>query len=214
MSTKHAPPSSSTEISTVNLAARQRMLSQRLVLQILLAAKGQVGQAEAAAQTLALFSSSQAQLRTEAARLQGEDARTLAEVYAGEAGGDRQVGEFVERCRQMLERGRLGLASDEAMLESLVACIDPVLAALNSVTGAFDRISVRKEAELMQELREIVGDIQSVAREAKVVSFNAQVIAARAGTVGREFAVVASTLSRISGEVDGLARKGLTLAQR
>lgn len=190
------------------------MLSQRLVLQIVLAAQGQSGQAEAAAQTLALFTSSQAQLRTAAARLQGEDARMLEEVYAGGGGVDRQVGEFVECCRQMLERCRLGLTSNEAMLEPLVACIDPVLAALNSVTGAFDRISVRKEAQLMQELREIVGDIQSVAREAKVVSFNAQVIAARAGTVGREFAVVASTLSRISGEVDGLARKGLSLAQR
>jgi len=214
MNSRPAPAPGSTEISTVNLAARQRMLSQRLVLQIVLAAQGQAGQAEAAAQTLALFTSSQAQLRAAAAKLQGEDGRALEEVYAGAAGVDRQVGEFVERCRQMLERCRAGLASDEAMLEPLVSCIDPVLAALNSATGAFDRISVRKEAQLMQELREIVGDIQSVAREAKVVSFNAQVIAARAGTVGREFAVVASTLSRISGEVDGLARKGMSLAQR
>ena len=91
---------------------------------------------------------------------------------------------------------------------------DEVLAALNAATTVFDQIGSRKEAKLMKELRGIVGDIQAVAREAKVVSFNAQVIAARAGSVGREFAVVASTLSSISTEVDTLARKGLVLATR
>ena len=105
-------------------------------------------------------------------------------------------------------------ASNGVALAPLVSHIDGVLVALNAATSAFDRISLRREAQLMRELSEIVGDIQLVTREAKVVSFNAQVIAARAGTVGREFAVVASTLSRISGEVDGLARKGLALAQR
>lgn len=99
------------DISLVNLAARQRMLSQRLALQIVLAAQGREGMSTAAQTTLSLFADSQARLLTTVQRLPATDAAA----------------------------------------------------------------------------------VQAVAREAKVVSFNAQVIAARAGAVGREFAVVAST---------------------
>lgn len=49
-------------MSTVNLPARQRMLSQRLALQILLAERGVAGQAEAGESNLTLFHDSQVRL--------------------------------------------------------------------------------------------------------------------------------------------------------
>lgn len=199
-----------TDISLVNLAARQRMLSQRLTLQILLAAQGRGGMSQAAADTLALFAQSQARLLDTLRTLPAAEAATLHEVYHGPRGVHALIESFTAHARQALDHP----ARADAALAWLVGHFDEVLAALNSATTAFDQIGSRKEATLMRELRGIVGDIQSVAREAKVVSFNAQVIAARAGSVGREFAVVAGTLSNISAEVDSLAKKGLALATR
>lgn len=198
------------EMSLVNMAARQRMLSQRLTLQILLAAQGREGMAQAARTSLSLFADSQTRLMQTASRLPPLDAAALQAVYQGPGGVQRLIDSFVRQAGDALTSGAL----QKAALAWLVDHIDEVLAALNTATTAFDQISSRKEASLMAELRGIVGDIQSVAREARVVSFNAQVIAARAGSVGREFAVVASTLSNISNEVDTLAQKGLALATR
>ncbi len=198
------------DISLVNLAARQRMLSQRLALQILLAAQGREGMEQAAQATLKLFADSQAQLLGTVGRLPAADGATLQAVYQGPRGVQRLIDSFITQAKEALAPGPLQARA----LAWLVDHIDEVLTALNTATTAFDQISTRKEASLMKELRGIVGDIQSVAREAKVVSFNAQVIAARAGSVGREFAVVASTLSTISTEVDTLARKGMALATR
>jgi methyl-accepting chemotaxis protein len=42
-----------------------------------------------------------------------------------------------------------------------------------------------------------------------MVAFNAQVVAARAGSVGKEFAVVASTMSDVTGEIDELVQTAL-----
>ena len=198
------------DISLVNMAARQRMLSQRLTLQILLAAQGREGMAQAAQTSLNLFAESQTRLMNTASRLPPLDAAALQAVYQGPGGVQRLIDTFIRQAHDALTSGPI----QKAALAWLVDHIDEVLAALNSATTAFDQIGARKEASLMAELRGIVGDIQSVAREAKVVSFNAQVIAARAGAVGREFAVVASTLSNISNEVDTLAKKGLALATR
>jgi len=198
------------DISLVNLAARQRMLSQRLALQILLAAQGREGMGAAAHATLNLFAESQARLLATVQRLPATDAAAVQAVYQGPQGAQRLIDGFITQAKDALAPGPLQARA----LAWLVDHIDEVLTALNAATTAFDQISTRKEASLMKELRGIVGDIQSVAREAKVVSFNAQVIAARAGAVGREFAVVASTLSTISTEVDTLARKGMALATR
>jgi len=201
-------------LSPVNLAARQRMLSQRLALQIVLAASGQAEQAEAAAQTLRLFADSHARILAlvRDPRLPAAEARALQALYFGAAGVSAMVDAFIADCRAALQPRPAGQAAGPA-LAAVVGRVDSVLAALNSATSAFDQIGTRKEANLVRQMGEIVEEIRLVAREARVVSFNAQVIAARAGAVGREFSVVAGTLSRISNEVDKLASKGLTLVQ-
>ena len=69
------------DISLVNMAARQRMLSQRLTLQILLAAQGREGMAQAAQTSLNLFAESQTRLMNTASRLPPLDAAALQAVY-------------------------------------------------------------------------------------------------------------------------------------
>lgn len=201
-------------MSLMNVAARQRMLSQRLTLQIVLAARGDPSQLAAAEQTLALFMGSQTQLVQTARSMDNGDGKLLRETYFEPGNVARTVDTFIRHAQDALQHARSSHTGSNAALERMVGSVDGVLQALNTATSAFDQISAAKEASIMKELKGIVGDIQSVAREAKVVSFNAQVIAARAGTVGKEFAVVANTLANISTEVDTLAKKGLALASR
>lgn len=201
-------------MSLVNMAARQRMLSQRLTLQIVLAAQGNAERLAAAQESLNLFVRSQAQLVETARQLHNGDGKILKEVYFENGKVAHTVDQFIRSAQAALELAQSNSPDTDFAVNRLVSQIDGVLEALNLATSAFDRISTDKEVAIMKELKGIVSDIQSVAREAKVVSFNAQVIAARAGSVGREFAVVANTLVSISGVVDTLAKKGLTLVAR
>ena len=201
-------------MSVMNLSARQRMLSQRLALQIVLGVRGDVAQLTAARQTLTLFEQSQTTLVQTAQNLRNGDGETLRSVYFGPLNVARRVAHFIQYARTALEYAQSHAAAAESAVAQLVACTDDVLQALNAATTAYDQITTAKEVAIMRELKGIVGDIQIVAREAKLVSFNAQVFAARAGAAGREFAVVAGTLSSISTEVDNLAKKGMALASR
>ncbi len=201
-------------ISTVNLAARQRMLSQRMVLQTMLAAQGDKAQLQAAERTLTLFSESQATLLQVPSKLDAVSARKIEAVYLAPNGVGGTIQSFTKMVRTALDCIAQGDRRQADALASVVAHNDAVLDALNKATTVFDEIGKHKSDSMMRELSGIVGDIQSVAREAKVVSFNALVIAARAGQFGREFAVVANVLSGITGKIDGLSREAMVLAGR
>lgn len=200
-------------ISVVNLAARQRMLSQRMVLQTVLAASGSSLHLQAAQKTFQLFCDSHAKLLATPAELDALSAQLVQATYKGPQGVGPQIEEFMQQMRstlQSIERG----GAHEPSLSALVSSTDSVLEALNTATSTFDNIAKGKATLLMKELTGIVSDIQTVAREAKVVSFNAQVMAARAGQHGREFAVVANVLSGITADIDGMSRKAIDLVAR
>lgn len=209
-----APAASPAGISTVNLAARQRMLSQRMILQTVLASQGDKDKRQAAERTLALFSESQAQLLQVSQTLDADSARKLNAVYHGDLGVAATIQEFTGLVRSALSQISQRDDRQAASVAQLVEQTDVVLDALNKATTVFDDISKSKSDSMKRELTGIVSDIQSVAREAKVVSFNALVIAARAGNFGREFAVVANVLTGITGKIDGLSRDAIVLAGR
>jgi len=201
-------------ISLVNLAARQRMLSQRMILQTLLAARGDAQKLEAAQRSLQIFTESQQHLLATPRQLEAASAQKIQATYAGALGVGPVIDTFMQLMQGTLaqiERRAPGVAGS---LIELVGYTDRILEALNTATTAFDDITRAKSEAMMKELAGIVGDIQSVAKEAKVVSFNAQIMAARAGQHGREFAVVANVLSDITGEIDSLTRKAAVLADR
>ncbi|MDA8521574.1 type IV pili methyl-accepting chemotaxis transducer N-terminal domain-containing protein [Acidovorax sp. NCPPB 4044] len=202
------------DISLVNLAARQRMLSQRIVLQTVLAVQGQAGQAQAARKTLQLFESSQARLVQTPQHLEPATARAVQAVYQGPRGVGATIDAFARQARAALDAADQGSARAADALAPLVAATDGVLEALNAATTVFDQIQRQQSDAMMRELSGIVESIQTVAREAKVVSFNAQVMAARAAGHGREFAVVANVLSGITTEIDRLSLQAVSLAGR
>lgn len=211
---KAALPAHIQGLSLVNLAARQRMLSQRMILQTLLASRGDAQKFEAAQRSLQVFTESQQHLLGTLQQLEKAAAEKIESTYHGPRGVGPVITEFMQLMQRTLEQIKRQAPSVAESLIELVGLTDRILEALNTATTAFDEVSKAKSEAMMKELAGIVGDIQSVAKEAKVVSFNAQIMAARAGQHGREFAVVANVLSDITGEIDGLTRKAAVLADR
>ena len=208
------PAANAEPLSWVNLAARQRMLSQRTILQTVLAAAGDRVQLAAAQKSLQLFSDSQAKLLKTITEFDETSGRRVKDTYHGPRGVGLVIEQFIETVRNAHNCISAQTPQMAKAVSALVACTDSVLEALNTATTTFDTIAKTKADLIMRELTTIVSDIQTVAREAKVVSFNAQVMAARAGAHGREFAVVANVLSGITVEIDGLSRKAIDLAAR
>jgi methyl-accepting chemotaxis protein len=201
-------------LSLVNLAARQRMLSQRMILQTVLAAQGDVARLQAAQRSLQIFPESPQHLLATGAQLEPASARKITETYQGTRGVGPVVQAFMQLVRSALDQIEAASPRAVATTAELVGHTERILEALNTATTAFDDLATARSGAMMKELAGIVGDIQSVAKEAKVVSFNAQVMAARAGQHGREFAVVANVLSDITSEIDRLTRKAAVLAER
>ncbi|WP_337878362.1 methyl-accepting chemotaxis protein [Caldimonas sp.] len=206
-------PSTAAEggMSLLNLAARQRMLSQRMVLQTLRACRGDPEQLAAAWQTLTLFTDSQRRLESCAGELPPQAAQQIQALYHGPQGVAPRIAAFVQTMQATLRTIERQDPHCQDGLRPVLEQMDPVLEALNEATSVFDRLARQKAEAIMRELTDIVTSIQTVAREAKIVSFNAQVMAARAGVHGREFAVVAHALSRITADIDAQAIKALAL---
>jgi len=202
------------EMSIVNIAARQRMLSQRMVLQTVLATRGSALHLQAARTSLALFNASQARLLETHRHLDEAGASLIRRTYAAPDGVGTTIESFARQVGTTLDLAERQSPRTEEALALLVEGTDAVLDALNRATTAFDQLARTQSDAMMKELTGIVASIQTVAREAKVVSFNAQVMAARAGTHGREFAVVANVLSGITNEIDGLSLQAVALAGR
>jgi methyl-accepting chemotaxis protein len=201
-------------LSLVSLAARQRMLSQRMILQTVLASHGDNARLQAAQRSLQMFEESQQHLLTTTRQLEPASAGKIDDTYHGARGVGPVVQAFMQLMRTALDQIAATSPRVPATMAELVGHTDRILEALNTATTAFDDVARVRSDAMMKELAGIVGDIQSVAKEAKVVSFNAQVMAARAGQHGREFAVVANVLSDITSEIDRLTRKAAVLAER
>lgn len=207
------PVAGAESISLVNLAARQRMLSQRMILQTVLAAAGSASHLQAAQKSFQLFCDSQLRLLATANEVDEASGRSIKDTYTGPRGVGPLIEGFIQQMRTTLQCIAKGDNHTQA-LGTLVGSTDSVLDALNTATTTFDTLGKHKSDQMMKELTGIVSSIQTIAREAKIVSFNAQVMAARAGEHGREFAVVANVLSGITNEIDGLSREAINLAAR
>lgn len=198
-----AVPPMETFSALINLAGRQRMLSQRLVLFCVLAAQGQDAARTTAGEALALFRDSHAQLLQSSRDLPAPFGPALEAAFFGPAGVQAPVADFIERAERVLAALRGGAS---AGIDGLVERATPVLAVLNQLTQAFETQARQASQQQRKAHGELMNRIELIAREARIVSLNARVIAARAGTDGREFAVVAQELSNISEQIESLAR--------
>jgi hypothetical protein len=193
----------------INLSGRRRFTSQRVVLYAVLASMGHEGAIATARETLNQFRDAHVTLVEGKGGLPGIFCTQLRDAYFGTLQGDRIIGDFIA-----LADGALAAIVGEArgapaLLDELVRSATPLLSVLNGLTLVYEEQSKRHAQAQRRQLHEMMGDIKTISRQARMVAFNAQIVAARAGTEGREFAVVAGTMTSITAEIDDLVHAAL-----
>lgn len=194
----------------INMAGRQRMLSQRIVLHAVLSAQGDPAGLTVAGEALELFRGSHAKLRQSRDQLPPPAAQAVQEAFFGPQGADKPIREFMRLAEDTLGAVAAGGSGAKRLLPSLVARATPMLGLLNTLTQTFES-QARQQAQLQQQHRAaLIAQIQRVANEARIVSLNARVVAARKGGIeGREFAVVAGVLSGITEQIERLSQAAM-----
>jgi hypothetical protein len=193
----------------INLSGRRRFTSQRVVLYSVLASLGHEGAEKTARDTLASFKDAHVTLVQGKQGLPGVFCPQLHDAYFGTLQGDQVVRDFIALAEDTLD-AIAGLSPRApALLDDLVRSATPLLSVLNALTLVYEEQSKRHALMQRRQMQDLMGDIKTIARQARMVAFNAQVVAARAGPVGKEFAVVASTMTNITGEIDELVQTAL-----
>lgn len=194
----------------INLSGRRRFTSQRVVLYAVLASMNHSGAIETARETLSLFRDAHLTLIEGKGGLPGVFCEQLRDAYYGVLQGDAVIRKFIDLACATLD----AIASDgkgaPALLDELVTTATPLLSVLNGLTLVYEEQAKRYAQSQKKAVQSMMGDIKTIAKQARMVAFNAQIVAARAGQAGREFAVVASTMTSITGEIDDLVHAALT----
>ena len=188
----------------INLSGRQRMLSQRIVLHVLLASHGDAAALAVARECLATFASTHRVLVNGNDHLPGVFSDALHQLYYGTRKADERVQRFIALTEETAARVE---ARDEAARErvdALVAQATPLLELLQEITLAYQNEMRGIEAAVQRRQAAIAEQLSSISMQANIVALNARISAARAGTYGREFAVITTVLADIIKEMDTL----------
>lgn len=219
----HAPPDrsstsqagallSSEALSTlINLAGRQRMLSQRIVLQAELAAQGDTLARSRLGDGLKLMADTHRQLAHGTPELPAPFSESLKAAYFGVGQGQQRITHFLDLAQRVyngLTAIRPGQTPPE--LPPLIELSSPILTLLHDITQLYESEARQLALKEKRARHTLIEEIQRVAREAKIVAFNAIVAANRAGPQGREFGVVAERMGSVTAEVDRLAQQALS----
>ncbi|MES2321591.1 MAG: methyl-accepting chemotaxis protein [Pseudomonadota bacterium] len=194
----------------INLSGRRRFTSQRVVLYAVLASMGHEGAINTARETLALFSDAHITLVEGKGVLPGIFCGQLRDAYFGTLQGDKVIREFMALAEATLSAIVGNERGAPSLLDELVRSATPLLSVLNGLTLVYEEQSKRHAQAQKRAMNEMMGDIKTIARQARMVAFNAQIVAARAGQAGKEFAVVASTMTSITAEIDDLVHVALS----
>jgi methyl-accepting chemotaxis protein len=204
--------------SLINIAGRQRMLSQRIVFKAMLALRQSDGALAIARDTLRTFADSHAALVQGRDGLPGLFSPALREAFHG-MGNDKDKGngnghvakkiaDFIAVASAALDAIGRDSARDSARAEdavqALIACADPLLNDLHGITAVYEQESRRIARLQKKEQQQLIERIKSIAKEAHIVSFNGQIVASRTNVTGREFAVVAGVMTSVTKELESV----------
>lgn len=211
MKTREATHSVSGEVvgELINLAGRQRMLSQRIVLHALLGSRGEDAAVTVARECLATFAASHARLVEGDDHFPGAFSAPLRELYFGARKADERIRAFMKHAQHALdclERAPHDEGACHAAIERLTAEATPLLDLLQALTQAFQDEMRGVEAAAAKRQAAIVDELGAISMRANIVALNARVAAARAGPSGREFAVITAELADVIGEMDRLVQ--------
>jgi len=226
------PPDGERLSALINMAGRQRMLSQRLVLHAVLAAQQQQAQQQAHQQaqaahpsqgkppapaalpalpvlrdTLERMARSHERLAHGGGEWPGAFSDGLRQVYFAPRNADARIRDFLGLAQQVLNGLEGRRANVDAIVQELVGEATPILELLNELTLAHEAEAALRTRQERARHQELMDRLHAVAREAKVVAFNAQVAAHRAGSHGPEFGVVAARMGAITEEMEKLLQQ-------
>ncbi|AEI82678.1 methyl-accepting chemotaxis protein (plasmid) [Cupriavidus necator N-1] len=190
----------------INLSGRQRMLSQQIVLQLLLASRGDRTARESARQCLSTFESAHSDLVTGNERLPGAFSVALQQLYFGHARADARIREFIAQARMAIDAPPADTAGRASSLDALVMQATPILELLQTVTQAYQEEMHGCELAVRKRQADFVERLSRISMQANIVAMNARVSAARSGEYGREFSVITQVLADIIKEMDQLVR--------
>ena len=190
----------------INLSGRQRMLSQRIVLQILLASRGDTAALDIARKCLSMFESAHSDLVTGNERLPGAFSGALQQLYFGSPRADARIREFIAQVRTAIDAPLADTSRRAPSLDVLVAQATPMLELLQTVTQAYQEEMHRCEVAVRKRHTDLVERLSGISMQANIVAMNARISAARAGEYGREFSVITLVLADIIKEMDQLIR--------
>ena len=208
-----APPDGERLSALINMAGRQRMLSQRLVLHAVLAAQQQaqalpeLPALPVLRETLDRMSRSHTRLAHGGGEWPGAFSDGLRQVYFAPRNADARIRDFLGLAQQVLNGLEGRRANVDAIVQELVKEATPVLELLNELTLAHEAEAALRTRQERNQRQELMDRLHGVAREAKVVAFNAQVAAHRASAHGPEFGVVAARMGAITEEMEKLLQQ-------
>jgi hypothetical protein len=203
-STQRIEVSGQTIGELINLSGRQRMLSQRIVLHVLLASHGDVAALVVARECLATFAAAHAVLANGNDHLPGVFSDALRQLYFGTRKADERDGRFIALTEQTAAHVEAHDDAAQAHVEALVAQATPLLELLQEITLAYQHEMRGIEAAAQRRQAAIAEQLSSISMQANIVALNARISAARAGSYGREFAVITTVLADIIKEMDTL----------
>ncbi|NYH21150.1 type IV pili methyl-accepting chemotaxis transducer N-terminal domain-containing protein [Paraburkholderia bryophila] len=190
--------------SLINMAGRQRMLSQRIALKAMLAFQQFDGALAIARDTLRTFADSHAALVQGRDGLPGLFSPALRDAFHGNGQVAQRIAGFIALATTALDAiGRAAPQSADA-LAALIGSVDPLLAQLHGVTAVYEEESRRIARAQKKEQQNLIERIKAIAKEAHIVSFNGQIVASRTDVTGREFAVVAGVMTSITKELEAV----------
>lgn len=190
--------------SLINLAGRQRMLSQRIALQSMLAFQQFDGALAIAQETLRTFSDSHAALVQGRDGLPGLFSPALHEAFRGSRNVAKKITDFISLASVALEAIERGSPRANEALNALIGSVDPLLTHLHAVTAVYEQESRRIARAQKKGQQDLIERIKAIAKEAHIVSFNGQIVASRSNVTGREFAVIAGVMTSITKELEGV----------
>lgn len=209
--TESKPVNTETFGTLINLAGRQRMLSQRFILNAILAELGHEDALEVAKQALELFENTHRDLVMGNQDLPGVFFDALNDIYFGMPQSDRKIRAFIEEAKHTLACIATDGSANTA--NRLGQQATPLVGILNQITMIYESEAKRHAQTQQKQHKELMGNIQQIAKHARIVSVNAQIMAARAGEAGKEFSVVAEVLSNITEEIEELIVSALASSQ-
>lgn len=137
-------PSPDVLATLIDIASRQRMLSQRVVLFSLLAFRGDGHALPIAKEALALFRGSHATLSRGRDGLPAPFDDELRAAFFGPQGADAAITTFIRIAEDTLNDIARMAPHAERRLQTLIAQATPILTPLNRLAQAYDRQARRQ----------------------------------------------------------------------